>query len=113
MRAPLVVVLALVCAGCVVPINGAELSRLVGNLSADHASACVIASGTAGGGVLTLTPMPSVPVMGYQALLGFARSNEPGSRVTLTSGGCTIEHGMNQSPVVVMPPSSINVTAPK
>lgn len=103
-----VLLAALILTGCA-PISGADLGRLVGNLSADRASACVLATGTAGGGVLTLTPMPSVPVMGYTALLGFARSNEPGSRVTLTAGGCVIEHGMNQSPVTTLPSTNQSV----
>jgi hypothetical protein len=95
--------LVTVAVAACLPVRSQDLAAVIGNLSADKASACVIATGTAGGGVVALTPTPSIPVMAYQALFGFARSNEPGSKVTLSGGGCVIEHGMNQSAVTTLP----------
>lgn len=83
------VMLALGMAGCAINLESA--AKLTEGLAKDKASFCVaIWVGVGGGAVI---PAPAVPVGGGLGYLLVGRTNEPGTKVNVTSEECRIEHG--------------------
>ena len=77
--------LALAGAGCA--INLEQAAKLTEGLAKDKASFCVAIGGGA------VIPAPAVPVGGGLGYLLVGRTNEPGTKVNVTSEECRIEHG--------------------
>lgn len=87
---------------CGWPIDPKSMPSVIESLGKDTASGCFWIGGRGGGGMLTVTPTPIIPgggAMGSgEVLLG--RVNADNTRVTITSGTCTIERGSAPAPLV-------------
>lgn len=86
------ILFSLLTAGCALPMKSEDVQAVVNGLAQDHASFCVVIGAWYGGGVLS--PMPAVPLAGGRGHIIVGRSNEPGTKVTVSiDTGCVIEHG--------------------
>jgi len=79
--------------GCSYPMTQKDLGSFVRALAEDSATACVQTGVGWGAGIMTFTPVPTIPAGGGGGYLTICRTNEPGSEIEVNSNGMKIKHG--------------------